>query len=143
MHRDSPPPPLARFRTDAPARLESTTMLALSKDPSERPLDGGALLAELGEPAGGGFSTATTVLTDDETQVLPVAPAARGAPPSGEPYPEPPPPSRRVPVIVAAYAEPESAGQVAALAPDGSASRRPAATARMLARRRKGGSFPL
>src|SRR5207253_7099136 len=39
MHRDSPPPPLSQFRTDAPARLESTTMLALSKDPSERPLD--------------------------------------------------------------------------------------------------------
>ena len=64
MHRDSPPPPLAQFRTDAPARLESTAMLALSKDPSERPPDGGALLAELGVPAGGGFSTATTVLTD-------------------------------------------------------------------------------
>ncbi len=101
MHRDSPPPPLAQFRTDAPARLESTAMLALSKDPSDRPPDGGALLVELGEPAGGGFSTATTVLTDDETQVLPVAPAARGAPPSGEPYPEAPPPSRRLPLIVA------------------------------------------
>jgi serine/threonine-protein kinase len=95
MHRDTPPPPLAQFRTDAPARLESTAMLALSKDPSERPPDGGALLAELGVPAGGGFTTATTVLTDDQTQVLPVAPAAGG------PYPEPPTPSRRVPLIVA------------------------------------------
>jgi serine/threonine protein kinase len=106
MHRDTPPPPLAQFRTDAPARLESTAMHALSKDPSERPPDGGALLAELGAPAGGGFTTATTVLTDEQTQVLPVAPAARGGPPAGEPYPEPPypeppSPSRRVPLIVA------------------------------------------
>src|SRR3954463_3141042 len=45
MHRDTPPPPLAELRTDAPARLESTAMLALSKEPSGRPADGGALLA--------------------------------------------------------------------------------------------------
>ena len=70
MHRDTPPPPLTQFRTDAPARLESTAMLALSKDPFERPADGAALLAELGVPAGGGFTTATTVLADDQTQVL-------------------------------------------------------------------------
>jgi eukaryotic-like serine/threonine-protein kinase len=101
MHRDTPPPPLAQFRTDEPARLESTAMLALSKDPSERPPDGGALLAELGVPNGGSFTTATTVLTDDQTQVLPV-PAAGGAPPAREPYPERPSPSRRVPLIVAA-----------------------------------------
>jgi eukaryotic-like serine/threonine-protein kinase len=96
MHRDTPPPPLTQFRTDAPARLEATTMLALSKDPSERPTDGGALLAELGAPAGGGFTTATTGLTDDPTQVLPVAPYAQ------PPDPRPPPSSRRVPLIVAA-----------------------------------------
>jgi serine/threonine protein kinase len=106
MHRDTPPPLLTRFRTDAPARLESTAMLALSKDPSERPLDGGALLAELGVPAGGGFTTATTVLTEDRTQVLPVAPAAGSAPPAGEPSgpldPGPPRSSRRMPLIVAA-----------------------------------------
>jgi len=101
MHRDTPPPPLTQFRTDAPARLESTAMLALSKDPFERPADGAALLAELGVPAGGGFTTATTVLADDQTQVLPVAPVAGRGPPPDEPYPEPPPPSRRVPLIVA------------------------------------------
>jgi serine/threonine protein kinase len=101
MHRDTPPPPLTQFRTDAPPRLESTAMLALSKDPSERPPDGTALLAELGAPTGGGLTAATPVLTDDQTQVLPVAPAASAAPPTGEPYPEPPPPSRRVPLIVA------------------------------------------
>jgi serine/threonine-protein kinase len=102
MHRDTPPPPLTEFRTDAPERLVSTAEHALSKEPSERPPDGGALLAELGVPAGGSFTTATAVLTDDQTQVLPVAPAAGGPPPAREPYPEPPGPSRRVPLIVAA-----------------------------------------
>jgi serine/threonine-protein kinase len=101
MHRDAPPPPLTQYRTDAPARLESTAMLALSKDPSERPADGGELLAELGEPAEGGFTPATAVLTDDHTQVLPLAPTAGRAPPPDEPFPEPPPSSRRVPLIVA------------------------------------------
>jgi serine/threonine protein kinase len=101
MHRDTPPPHLTQFRTDASPRLESTAMLALSKDPSERPPDGAALLAELGVPTGGGFTTATTVLTDDQTQVLPVAPGA-GPPDAGPPDPGPPPSSRRVPLIVAA-----------------------------------------
>jgi serine/threonine-protein kinase len=96
MHRDTPPPPLTQFRTDAPPRLESTAMLALSKDPSGRPRDGAALLAELGVPTGGGVTTATAVLPDDQTQVLPVAPGA------GPPDPGPPPFSRRVPLIVAA-----------------------------------------
>ncbi|MDX6454205.1 MAG: eukaryotic-like serine/threonine-protein kinase [Gaiellaceae bacterium] len=96
MHRDTPPPPLTQFRTDAPPRLESTAMLALSKDPSGRPRDGTALLAELGVPTGGGFTTATAVLPDDQTQVLPVAPGA------GPPDPGPPPFSRRIPLIVAA-----------------------------------------
>jgi serine/threonine-protein kinase len=101
MHRDTPPPPLTQFRTDAPPRLESTTMLALSKDPSERPPDGAALLAELGVPTGGGFTTATSVLTDDQTQVLPMASYA-GPPDAQPPDPGPPPSSRRVPLIVAA-----------------------------------------
>jgi len=101
MHRDTPPPPLTQFRRDVPGTLESTAMLALSKDPSERPPDGGALLAELGAPAGGGITTATTMLADDRTQVLPVAPAA-GRPDAGPPDPRPPPTSRRVPLIIAA-----------------------------------------
>jgi serine/threonine protein kinase len=101
MHRDTPPPPLTEFRTDAPPLLESTAMLALSKDPSERPPDGAALLAELGVPTGGGFTTATSVLTDDQTQVLPMASYA-GPPDAQPPDPGPPPSSRRVPLIVAA-----------------------------------------
>jgi serine/threonine-protein kinase len=106
MHRDTPPPPLTQFRTDAPPLLESTAMLALSKDPSERPPDGAALLAELGVPTGGGFTTATPMLPDDQTQVLPVASYAQppdAQPPDAQP-PDigPPPSSRRVPLIVAA-----------------------------------------
>ena len=52
LHRDEPPPPISQFRADAPARLESTAIAALAKDPADRPPDGAALLAELGVPAG-------------------------------------------------------------------------------------------
>ena len=51
MHRDVPPPPLARFRADAPAALESIAMAALAKSPADRPRDGAALVAELGGAA--------------------------------------------------------------------------------------------
>ena len=76
LHRDAPPPPISEFRDDAPARLESTAMAALAKNPADRPQDGAALLAELGVPAGAGLTTATTVLAGDATQVLPVVGAA-------------------------------------------------------------------
>jgi len=48
MHRDRPPPSVADFREDPPARLESLTFAALAKSPSDRPPDGAALIAELG-----------------------------------------------------------------------------------------------
>jgi serine/threonine-protein kinase len=48
MHRDRPPPSVTEFRDDPPARLESLAFGALAKSPSDRPVDGGALLAELG-----------------------------------------------------------------------------------------------
>jgi serine/threonine-protein kinase len=48
MHRDRPPPSVADFRDDPPARLESLTFAALAKSPSDRPADGAALVAELG-----------------------------------------------------------------------------------------------
>src|SRR6266849_8529875 len=71
LHRDAPPPPVAQFRADAPAQLESTTMACLTKDPADRPPDGAALLGELGLPAGGtGLGAATAVLTGDLTRVL-------------------------------------------------------------------------
>ena len=62
LHRDEAPPPIAEFRPDAPAALESTALAAMAKNPADRPQDGAALLAELGVPAGIGTTTATTVL---------------------------------------------------------------------------------
>jgi serine/threonine protein kinase len=47
LHAHEEAPPLAGIRPDAPARLESTTMAALTKDPADRPSDGTALAAEL------------------------------------------------------------------------------------------------
>ena len=47
MHRDDPPPHVADFRSDAPARLEALTTAALAKRPADRPADGAALLREL------------------------------------------------------------------------------------------------
>jgi serine/threonine protein kinase len=80
MHRDDPPPAVADFRDDAPARLESLAAAALAKEPSERPADGDALLRELrGE---GGDATvvvapAAIPAASEATQVM-----ARARPPS-------------------------------------------------------------
>jgi serine/threonine-protein kinase len=81
MHRDDPPPSVAEFRGDAPARLESLAAAALAKDPADRPPDGVALMREL---RGGGRrdDDATMMLAPgpypaaaDATQVLrPVQP---------------------------------------------------------------------
>jgi len=96
LHRDTPPPPLAELRGDVPGRLESTAAAALAKAPSERPRDGAALLAELGAPAGTGFTSSTAPLDGEATRVLPAAP------PEDAPFPAPPPPRRRTPLVVAA-----------------------------------------
>jgi eukaryotic-like serine/threonine-protein kinase len=48
MHRDLPAPSVADLRSDAPARLESLAFAALAKSPADRPLNGAALVAELG-----------------------------------------------------------------------------------------------
>src|SRR2546423_1082290 len=93
LPRDAPPPPISTFRGDAPARLESTAMAALAKDPADRPRDGAALLAELGVPAGTALTTATTALAGDATQVLPVVDAAAAS----EAYPAPPAERNRLP----------------------------------------------
>ncbi len=98
MHRDVAPPPVRRYRDDAPARLESAATAALAKDPARRPPDGSALLAELGAPTGGSLTTATTMLSEDATQVLPVA----GGAAADEASPEPAPSRRRTPVMLAA-----------------------------------------
>ena len=67
MHRDMPPPPLARFRADAPAALESIAMAALAKSPADRPRNGAALLAELRgtAPPGDGDTAVTRVVRPD------------------------------------------------------------------------------
>jgi eukaryotic-like serine/threonine-protein kinase len=75
LHRDAPPPPIAQFRADAPALLESTAAACLAKDPADRPPDGAALLAELDlPPSGTSLGTSTAVLAGEVTQVLPVPP---------------------------------------------------------------------
>jgi serine/threonine protein kinase len=66
MHRDLDAPPLGEIRPDAPPRLESLAMAALSRNLHDRPADGSGLLAELG--AGGGI---------DATQVLGPPPLGR------------------------------------------------------------------
>ena len=108
LHRDAEPPPVTKFRDDAPALLESTATAALAKNPADRPQDGAALLAALGVSAG--YSTAAssrTFVDPDATSVLPVAAAAAGAAPAraAGPPPGPPlgPPRRsRAPIAVAA-----------------------------------------
>src|SRR5438067_2641199 len=65
QHRSASPPPVTEFRNDAPASLESLTAAALAKDPRDRPPNGGALAAELGD------------VTGERTTVLPVAGAPR------------------------------------------------------------------
>jgi serine/threonine-protein kinase len=58
MHRDDPPPTVAEFRSDAPARLERLATAALQKDPAARPHDGAALLDALR-----GTDTGATIVT--------------------------------------------------------------------------------
>jgi serine/threonine-protein kinase len=58
MHRDDPPPTIAEFRPDAPARLERLATAALQKDPAARPRDGAALLDALR-----GTDTGATIVT--------------------------------------------------------------------------------
>jgi eukaryotic-like serine/threonine-protein kinase len=63
LHCDESPPPLSRFRPDAPARLESVATAALAKSPVDRPRDGAALLTELGtSPPAVDETAATQVL---------------------------------------------------------------------------------
>jgi serine/threonine-protein kinase len=85
MHRDDPPPAVADFRRDAPARLEALSAAALAKDPAARPSDGSALLRELR----GGEGDATMIVAPaalaagadtGATQVLRPRPAAARGP---------------------------------------------------------------
>jgi serine/threonine-protein kinase len=63
MHRDLAAPPVSDLRPDAPPLLESVAAAALSKSPADRPRDGAALAAELGDAATATLgSTAATVV---------------------------------------------------------------------------------
>lgn len=82
MHRDDPPPSVADFRGDAPARLESLATAALAKDPADRPTDGAALLRELRGTGGDAtmmLAPGALPAASDATQVLrrPVRPPLR------------------------------------------------------------------
>ena len=97
LHRDAAPPPLRRFRTDAPRLLESTAAAALAKDPAVRPHDGAALLTALGARAGTDLTAATRVLPRPEAATR-VLPAASRPPPPAETAP---PPRSRLPLLAA------------------------------------------
>jgi eukaryotic-like serine/threonine-protein kinase len=122
MHRQAPPPAVEELQPDAPPDLAALTAAALSKDPAQRPADGSALLAALGEAP-------TLQVAPAETAVTRVIPAA-GAPP---PEPQPGPPRRpfwREPAaIAAAVVLLAVAGGVVAWAVTRSDSSAPAATA--------------
>jgi eukaryotic-like serine/threonine-protein kinase len=66
MHRNAPPPAVETLQPDAPPQLAALTAAALRKDPAQRPADGAALLAALGEAP-----TTIAALTDTQvTQVM-------------------------------------------------------------------------
>jgi serine/threonine-protein kinase len=71
MHRDDPPPHVADFRPDAPARLEALVTAALAKHPAGRPADGAALLHELRRAEGDPTMISTpAALATAATQVV-------------------------------------------------------------------------
>lgn len=65
MHAAREAPPISSLRPDAPQQLERVAVRALAKRPEDRPADGAALLAELGESAAD-----TLVMQAEETRVL-------------------------------------------------------------------------
>jgi serine/threonine protein kinase len=66
MHRRTAPPDLAEVRPYAPPALAALVAAALRKDPAQRPADGEALLAALGE----GPLTIATPAETEATQIL-------------------------------------------------------------------------
>jgi eukaryotic-like serine/threonine-protein kinase len=71
MHATREPPPIASLRPGAPESLERLANRALAKHPEERPVDGNALLADLGEPTAGNLEPeSATAVDDDQTQIM-------------------------------------------------------------------------
>jgi serine/threonine-protein kinase len=118
MHRHATPPVVEELQPDAPPDLAALAAAALSKDPAQRPADGNALLAALGDAP-------TIQIAPAETAVTRVIPAA-GGPPSGPP---PQPIWRSPAAIAAAVVLLAVGGGVLAWAVTRSDSNAPAATA--------------
>jgi eukaryotic-like serine/threonine-protein kinase len=74
MHATREVPPILSLRPDAPPNLERVATRALSKRPGDRPADGNALVADLGEPA-----AETLAIEADETRII--APRRSRVPP--------------------------------------------------------------
>ena len=74
LHRSAEPPPVASYRSDAPAALEALALAALAKDPGKRPADGAALLARLPDQVSGEQAAPAALLEDEPTQRLVPAP---------------------------------------------------------------------
>ena len=69
MHRDLPAPSVSELRPDAPPQLESIAAASLAKSPTDRPRNGAALVAELGDVAvTTSDSTAATVVIAPQEQ---------------------------------------------------------------------------
>ena len=94
MHRRASPPAVETLQPGAPPELSALTAAALRKDPAQRPADGSALLAALGEAPTMGAAPAETAVT----RVLPAS-APAGAPAAETP---PPRPFWREPAAIAA-----------------------------------------
>jgi eukaryotic-like serine/threonine-protein kinase len=94
MHRHAAPPAVEELQPDAPRDLAALASAALSKDPEQRPPDGNALLAALGDAP-------TILAAPAETAVTRLIPAA-GVPPPGPPRGPPPRPVWREPAAIAA-----------------------------------------
>jgi serine/threonine-protein kinase len=76
MHRNAPPPAVETLEPDAPPQLAALAAAALRKDPAQRPADGSALLAALGEPPTTVAPLADTAVTR-EISIPDEPPAAR------------------------------------------------------------------
>jgi len=77
LHQTAAPPPLSRFRDDAPADLAGVIDAALRKDPNARPRDGSALLAALGLAASAADHPTVPARSSGDTTAMRPPPGSR------------------------------------------------------------------